>query len=157
MLKSILRNSSRLCEFTSSWRRENAQNGVVRRTRTVVRLLLGLKIIYSLCFVLFEELFCLSDAVVEVCRYRYIHNFTVSLYAHLCRRSYFEVFWYTHHLFVVFFVGLIVHGMQWVYTFLSRARFCITRPGKQRALVYEYHYGYNWLSRARRLTTRFCR
>lgn len=30
----------------------------------------------------------------------------------LLRRSYFEVFWYTHHLFVVFFVGLIVHGMQ---------------------------------------------
>ncbi|XP_028415296.1 cytochrome b-245 heavy chain-like isoform X2 [Dendronephthya gigantea] len=30
----------------------------------------------------------------------------------LLRRSYFEVFWYTHHLFVIFFVGLIVHGMQ---------------------------------------------
>ncbi|CAB4006217.1 cytochrome b-245 heavy chain-like [Paramuricea clavata] len=30
----------------------------------------------------------------------------------LLRRSYFEVFWYTHHLFSVFFVGLIVHGMQ---------------------------------------------
>ncbi|XP_056287401.1 cytochrome b-245 heavy chain [Pseudoliparis swirei] len=26
------------------------------------------------------------------------------------RRSYFEVFWYTHHLFVVFFVGLVFHG-----------------------------------------------
>uniref|UniRef100_A0A8C5DM21 NADPH oxidase 2 n=1 Tax=Gouania willdenowi TaxID=441366 RepID=A0A8C5DM21_GOUWI len=26
------------------------------------------------------------------------------------RRSYFEVFWYTHHLFVLFFVGLVFHG-----------------------------------------------
>ncbi|XP_064564283.1 NADPH oxidase 3 isoform X2 [Zonotrichia leucophrys gambelii] len=29
----------------------------------------------------------------------------------LIRRSCYEVFWYTHHLFVVFFIGLIVHGM----------------------------------------------
>ncbi|XP_036404540.1 NADPH oxidase 1 isoform X1 [Megalops cyprinoides] len=26
------------------------------------------------------------------------------------RRSYFEVFWYTHHLFVIFFAGLVIHG-----------------------------------------------
>ncbi|KAI4790947.1 hypothetical protein KUCAC02_034299 [Chaenocephalus aceratus] len=26
------------------------------------------------------------------------------------RRSYFEVFWYTHHLFIIFFIGLVVHG-----------------------------------------------
>lgn len=26
------------------------------------------------------------------------------------RRSYFEVFWYIHHLFIVFFVGLVFHG-----------------------------------------------
>ncbi|KAG7261069.1 hypothetical protein CRUP_031664 [Coryphaenoides rupestris] len=26
------------------------------------------------------------------------------------RRSYFEVFWYTHHLFVFFFIGLVFHG-----------------------------------------------
>ncbi|KAM6958596.1 LOW QUALITY PROTEIN: NADPH oxidase 2 [Tautogolabrus adspersus] len=26
------------------------------------------------------------------------------------RRSYFEVFWYTHHLFVIFFIGLVFHG-----------------------------------------------
>uniref|UniRef100_A0A8C8SYJ6 NADPH oxidase 3 n=1 Tax=Pelusios castaneus TaxID=367368 RepID=A0A8C8SYJ6_9SAUR len=29
----------------------------------------------------------------------------------IIRRSFYEVFWYTHHLFVVFFVGLIIHGM----------------------------------------------
>ncbi|XP_058019815.1 NADPH oxidase 3 [Ahaetulla prasina] len=27
------------------------------------------------------------------------------------RRSFYEVFWYTHHLFIVFFTGLVVHGM----------------------------------------------
>uniref|UniRef100_A0AAZ3SUR7 NADPH oxidase 2 n=2 Tax=Oncorhynchus tshawytscha TaxID=74940 RepID=A0AAZ3SUR7_ONCTS len=26
------------------------------------------------------------------------------------RRSYFEVFWYTHHLFIIFFIGLVFHG-----------------------------------------------
>uniref|UniRef100_A0A8C6ZYE2 NADPH oxidase 3 n=1 Tax=Nothoprocta perdicaria TaxID=30464 RepID=A0A8C6ZYE2_NOTPE len=29
----------------------------------------------------------------------------------LIRRSFYEVFWYTHHLFVVFFIGLILHGI----------------------------------------------
>ncbi|KAM4795463.1 NADPH oxidase 2 [Rhinophrynus dorsalis] len=28
----------------------------------------------------------------------------------IIRRSYFEVFWFTHHLFVVFFIGLVIHG-----------------------------------------------
>ncbi|XP_077976843.1 NADPH oxidase 2-like [Glandiceps talaboti] len=28
------------------------------------------------------------------------------------RRSYFEVFWFTHHLFVVFFAFLLVHGIE---------------------------------------------
>ncbi|XP_003215824.1 NADPH oxidase 3 [Anolis carolinensis] len=26
-------------------------------------------------------------------------------------RSFYEVFWYTHHLFTVFFIGLVIHGM----------------------------------------------
>ena len=39
---------SPLSEFTSFWRRENAQSGVYR-TRTVLRILLGLQIIHSLC------------------------------------------------------------------------------------------------------------
>ncbi|XP_029296857.1 NADPH oxidase 1 [Cottoperca gobio] len=30
------------------------------------------------------------------------------------RRSYFEVFWYTHHLFVVFFAGLVIHGAGFI-------------------------------------------
>ncbi|XP_076826428.1 NADPH oxidase 2 isoform X2 [Brachyhypopomus gauderio] len=27
------------------------------------------------------------------------------------RRSYFEVFWFTHHLFIIFFIGLVLHGI----------------------------------------------
>lgn len=27
------------------------------------------------------------------------------------RRNYFEVFWYTHHLFIIYFAGLIIHGI----------------------------------------------
>ncbi|KAM5179539.1 NADPH oxidase 2 [Mantella aurantiaca] len=29
----------------------------------------------------------------------------------IIRRSYFEVFWYTHHLFIIFFIGLVIHGV----------------------------------------------
>jgi len=34
----------------------------------------------------------------------------VSSSTELIRRSYFEVFWFTHHLFVIFFIGLVFHG-----------------------------------------------
>uniref|UniRef100_A0A672VDL9 NADPH oxidase 1 n=1 Tax=Strigops habroptila TaxID=2489341 RepID=A0A672VDL9_STRHB len=27
------------------------------------------------------------------------------------RRNYFEVFWYTHHLFLIYFAGLVIHGI----------------------------------------------
>ncbi|XP_061215705.1 NADPH oxidase 1 [Neopsephotus bourkii] len=27
------------------------------------------------------------------------------------RRNYFEVFWYTHHLFIIYFAGLVIHGI----------------------------------------------
>ncbi|XP_066276251.1 cytochrome b-245 heavy chain-like [Branchiostoma lanceolatum] len=35
----------------------------------------------------------------------------VSSSTEVIRRSYFEVFWYTHHLFIVFFIGLVLHGI----------------------------------------------
>ena len=38
----------------------------------------------------------------------------VTLVSLFCRRSYFEVFWYNHHLFVVFYIGLVLHGIQYV-------------------------------------------
>ncbi|XP_062589559.1 uncharacterized protein LOC134251193 [Saccostrea cucullata] len=36
----------------------------------------------------------------------------VSSATELIRRSYFEIFWFTHHLFILFFIGVIVHGFQ---------------------------------------------
>lgn len=36
----------------------------------------------------------------------------VSSSTELIRRCYFEIFWFTHHLFVIFFIGLVVHGIQ---------------------------------------------
>jgi NADPH oxidase len=30
----------------------------------------------------------------------------------LIRRSFYEIFWYIHHLFIVFFIGIMVHGLQ---------------------------------------------
>uniref|UniRef100_X2ATU6 FAD-binding FR-type domain-containing protein n=1 Tax=Capitella teleta TaxID=283909 RepID=X2ATU6_CAPTE len=37
--------------------------------------------------------------------------FIVTSSTELIRRSYFEVFWFTHHLFVVFFIALVTHGL----------------------------------------------
>uniref|UniRef100_A0A669D4U6 NADPH oxidase 1 n=1 Tax=Oreochromis niloticus TaxID=8128 RepID=A0A669D4U6_ORENI len=34
------------------------------------------------------------------------------------RRSYFEVFWYTHHLFIIFFAGLVFHGAGFLSTWM---------------------------------------
>lgn len=34
------------------------------------------------------------------------------------RRSYFEVFWYIHHLFVIFFIGLVIHGAGYVFYYI---------------------------------------
>ncbi|XP_037316496.2 NADPH oxidase 1 [Pungitius pungitius] len=50
------------------------------------------------------------------------------------RRSYFEVFWYTHHLFVVFFIGLVFHGAGYIVRKQvttdppHNATFCRDRP-----------------------------
>jgi NADPH oxidase len=30
----------------------------------------------------------------------------------LIRRSFYEIFWFTHHVFVIFFICLIIHGLQ---------------------------------------------
>uniref|UniRef100_A0A8C2WLY8 NADPH oxidase 1 n=1 Tax=Cyclopterus lumpus TaxID=8103 RepID=A0A8C2WLY8_CYCLU len=48
------------------------------------------------------------------------------------RRSYFEVFWYTHHLFVIFFLGLVIHGVGYIVrkqdeTQRHNPTFCRTR------------------------------
>lgn len=38
----------------------------------------------------------------------------VSSSTNFIRRSYFEVFWFTHHLFVIFYIALVIHGIQGV-------------------------------------------
>ena len=38
----------------------------------------------------------------------------ISSSTELIRRSYFEVFWFVHHLFVVFFIGLVAHGFGYL-------------------------------------------
>jgi NADPH oxidase len=30
----------------------------------------------------------------------------------LIRRSFYEIFWFTHHLFIIFFIGVMLHGIQ---------------------------------------------
>ena len=61
---------SPLSEFTSFWRHENAQSGVVYRTRTVLRLPLRLQNIHSLCFarivILFRRPRCRSCRIVDL-------------------------------------------------------------------------------------------
>ncbi|CAE1155717.1 NOX2 [Acanthosepion pharaonis] len=58
---------------------------------------------------LFKLLAGSSGAVITLCLILMVTSAT-----DLIRRSYFEVFWFTHHLFVIFFIGLIVHGLQGV-------------------------------------------
>ncbi|KXJ16767.1 cytochrome b-245 heavy chain [Exaiptasia diaphana] len=43
----------------------------------------------------------------------------ISSSTELIRRSYFEVFWYNHHYFVIFYIGLVIHGIQGVIRYQS--------------------------------------
>ncbi|XP_031558751.1 cytochrome b-245 heavy chain-like isoform X2 [Actinia tenebrosa] len=43
----------------------------------------------------------------------------ISSSTELIRRSYFEVFWYNHHCFVLFYIGLVLHGVQGVIRYQS--------------------------------------
>ncbi|XP_010826751.1 PREDICTED: cytochrome b-245 heavy chain, partial [Bison bison bison] len=49
----------------------------------------------------------ITGVVITLCLILIITSSTKTI-----RRSYFEVFWYTHHLFVIFFIGLAIHGAQ---------------------------------------------
>ncbi|EDO38325.1 predicted protein [Nematostella vectensis] len=46
-----------------------------------------------------------TGAVITLCLVVMVSSST-----ELIRRSYFEVFWYSHHLFIIFFAGLVAHG-----------------------------------------------
>lgn len=49
----------------------------------------------------------ITGVVITLCLILIITSSTKTI-----RRSYFEVFWYTHHLFVIFFIGLAIHGVE---------------------------------------------
>lgn len=52
------------------------------------------------------------------------------------RRSYFELFWYTHHLFVVFFIALMIHGNSGFIKFQENFKYVpYTDDGKCIALT----------------------
>ncbi|XP_072471283.1 NADPH oxidase 2 isoform X1 [Notamacropus eugenii] len=56
-------------------------------------------------YVAFTYLAGLTGVVITLCLILIITSSTKTI-----RRSYFEVFWFTHHLFVIFFIGLAIHG-----------------------------------------------
>lgn len=56
----------------------------------------------------------ITGAVITLCLILMLSSAT-----ELIRRSYFEVFWYNHHLFVIFYIGLVVHGVQGIVRFQS--------------------------------------
>ncbi|KAJ7378936.1 hypothetical protein OS493_019632 [Desmophyllum pertusum] len=56
----------------------------------------------------------ITGAVITLCLILMLSSST-----ELIRRSYFEVFWYNHHMFVIFYIGLVLHGIQGVVRFQS--------------------------------------
>uniref|UniRef100_A0A8D2LLZ3 NADPH oxidase 2 n=1 Tax=Varanus komodoensis TaxID=61221 RepID=A0A8D2LLZ3_VARKO len=56
-------------------------------------------------YVAFTTLAGISGVIITLCLILIITSSTKTI-----RRSYFEVFWFTHHLFVIFFIGLVIHG-----------------------------------------------
>ncbi|XP_071112838.1 NADPH oxidase 2-like isoform X1 [Haliotis cracherodii] len=55
----------------------------------------------------FKTVAGVSGVVITLCLILIVTSST-----DVVRRSYFEVFWFTHHLFVIFYIGLVVHGLQ---------------------------------------------
>ncbi|XP_053242911.1 cytochrome b-245 heavy chain isoform X1 [Podarcis raffonei] len=56
--------------------------------------------------VAFTTLAGLTGVIITLCLILIITSSTKTI-----RRSYFEVFWFTHHLFIFFFAGLVIHGV----------------------------------------------
>ena len=77
------------------------------------------------CLVVF--LFCISssqEAILEALKLLpgvtgiILTTILVAIYTSatgLMRRSFFEVFWFAHHLFILFYAALIIHGFQYVF------------------------------------------
>ncbi|XP_043913547.1 NADPH oxidase 1-like [Protopterus annectens] len=56
-------------------------------------------------YVAFTTIAGLTGVIITLCLILIITSSTETI-----RRSYYEVFWYTHHLFIIFFAGLVFHG-----------------------------------------------
>lgn len=55
----------------------------------------------------------------------------------LIRRSSYEVFWFTHHFFVVFLVGLVIHGIGWVCgPYSNNLPFCIVQATSTKRIIW---------------------
>ncbi|XP_012378508.2 cytochrome b-245 heavy chain isoform X2 [Dasypus novemcinctus] len=65
----------------------------------------------------------ITGVVITLCLILIITSSTKTI-----RRSYFEVFWYTHHLFVIFFIGLAIHGAERIVRGQTDASLKISKP-----------------------------
>uniref|UniRef100_A0ABM5FY60 NADPH oxidase 2 n=1 Tax=Pogona vitticeps TaxID=103695 RepID=A0ABM5FY60_9SAUR len=74
-------------------------------------------------YVAFTTLAGLTGVIITLCLILIITSSTKTI-----RRSYFEVFWFTHHLFVIFFIGLAIHGAGQIVRGQTRASLDVHRP-----------------------------
>ncbi|XP_004689998.1 PREDICTED: cytochrome b-245 heavy chain [Condylura cristata] len=65
----------------------------------------------------------ITGIVITLCLILIITSSTKTI-----RRSYFEVFWYTHHLFVIFFIGLAIHGVEQIVRGQTKASLEVHKP-----------------------------
>ncbi|KAL8579512.1 hypothetical protein ACOMHN_025465 [Nucella lapillus] len=56
---------------------------------------------------MFRRVAGVTGVVITLCLILIISSST-----EIIRRSYFELFWYTHHLFILFFIGFVIHGAE---------------------------------------------
>ncbi|XP_005090645.1 cytochrome b-245 heavy chain [Aplysia californica] len=57
----------------------------------------------------FKSVAGVSGVIITLCLIIIVSSST-----EIIRRSYFEVFWFTHHVFIIFFIGFLVHGAQMI-------------------------------------------
>ncbi|KAK7107772.1 cytochrome b-245 heavy chain-like [Littorina saxatilis] len=79
---------------------------------------------------LFKTVAGVSGVIITICLILIISSST-----EIIRRSYFELFWYTHHLFIVFFIGFVVHGVERIIHYQTNIKehnpeSCITQTDK---------------------------
>ncbi|ESO94872.1 hypothetical protein LOTGIDRAFT_180688 [Lottia gigantea] len=55
----------------------------------------------------FKTIAGVSGVIITLCLILIVSSSTETI-----RRWYFELFWYTHHLFIIFLIGFVIHGIQ---------------------------------------------